>query len=94
MSFIIPKKKKDAVKKSAEENICKSQEKQKEAYVKKVQKKYQHITYKVGDEILLLNMRKRGRKGGRIEPDFFGPCIIQSVCGKLVTLKNLDGATK
>ncbi|KAG9283640.1 hypothetical protein AMEX_G2427 [Astyanax mexicanus] len=86
------KKHMEAVKKTAEENMGKSQEKQKEAYAKKVQKKYKHILYSVGDEVLLLNMRKRGRKGGRMEPDFSGPYIITSVCGKLVHLKNHHGA--
>ncbi|XP_049333179.1 gypsy retrotransposon integrase-like protein 1 [Astyanax mexicanus] len=82
----------EAVKKTAEDNIRKSQEKQKEAYARKVQKKYQNVEYNDGDEVLLLNMRKRGRKGGRIEPDFSGPYVIQSVRGKLVTLKNPEGA--
>ncbi|KAL7837366.1 hypothetical protein SRHO_G00270770 [Serrasalmus rhombeus] len=38
-------------------------------------------------------MRKQGRKGGRIEPDFSGPYVIRSICGKVVTLSNSDGAT-
>lgn len=82
-----------AFKQTTEQNIKKSQDKQKEAYAKRVQKKYQHVVYGVGDEVLLLNMRKCGRKGGRIEPDFSGPYVIETVCGKLVTLKNQEGST-
>lgn len=52
--------------------------------------KYKNIKYSV-DEVLLCNMRKRGRKGGRMEPDFSGPYIIQSICGKLVSLSTLEG---
>jgi len=87
------KKKRDEAKKQAEENIGKSQEKQKEAYAKKVQKKYKDLIYNVGDEVLLMNMRKRGRKGGRIEPDFSGPYIIERLSGKLVTLNKRGGIT-
>ncbi|KAL1251771.1 hypothetical protein QQF64_019567 [Cirrhinus molitorella] len=71
----------------------KPQEKQKEAYAKRVQKKYKHVIYNVGDEVLLMNMRKHGRKGGRIEPDFSGPYIIERLSGKLVTLKKPGGVT-
>ncbi|KAG1924860.1 gypsy retrotransposon integrase-like protein [Pimephales promelas] len=87
------KKKRDEAKKQTEENIGKSQEKQKEAYAKKVQKKYKDLIYNVGDEVLLMNMRKRGRKGGRIEPDFSGPYIIERLSGKLVTLNKPGGIT-
>ncbi|KAL7858905.1 hypothetical protein SRHO_G00140520 [Serrasalmus rhombeus] len=38
-------------------------------------------------------MRKQGRTGGKIEPDFSGPYVIRSICGKVVTLSNSDGAT-
>ncbi|KAL7849624.1 hypothetical protein SRHO_G00212470 [Serrasalmus rhombeus] len=83
----------EEIKKTTEDNIHMSQEKQKAAYARKVQKKYSNIVYNVGDEVLLLNMRKRGRKGGRIEPDFFGTYVIQTISGKLVTLKNTEGTT-
>lgn len=81
------------VKKATQENIAKSQDKQKGAYAKRVLKKYKNVVYNVGDEILLLNMRKRGRKGGRLEPDFSGPYIIEDICGKCVRLKNAEGIT-
>ncbi|XP_063297875.1 uncharacterized protein LOC134586336 [Pelobates fuscus] len=70
------------------ENIAKSQEKQKVAYANRVQKKYRDLNYSVGDEVLLYNMRKRGRKGGRIEPDFLGPYVIEELCGNLLKLAN------
>uniref|UniRef100_A0AAV2KTG1 Uncharacterized protein n=1 Tax=Knipowitschia caucasica TaxID=637954 RepID=A0AAV2KTG1_KNICA len=38
-------------------------------------------------------MRKKGRKGGRIEPDFSGPYTIEAINGKLATLANLKGVT-
>lgn len=81
----------DVAKKSAEVNSEKSQQKQREAYAKRTQKKYRNVVYSANDEVLLLNMRKRGRKGGRMEPDFSGPYRINSVCGKLATLKNSQG---
>lgn len=83
----------ETAKKITVENISKSQEKQKQAYAKRVQKKYKNTVYGVGDEVLLFNMRKQGRKGGRIEPDFTSPYAIQSICGKLVTLSNSEGVT-
>ena len=43
-----------------------------EAFAKRVQKKYRNVEFKEGDEVLLLNMRKRSRKGGRMEADYTG----------------------
>ncbi|XP_048846977.1 uncharacterized protein LOC125717765 [Brienomyrus brachyistius] len=83
----------ETIKTTTAENISKSQEKQKQAYAKRIQKKYQNTDYHVGDEVLLFNMRKQGRKGGRTEPDFTGPYVIQAICGKLVTLSISKGAT-
>uniref|UniRef100_A0AAZ1Y2T2 Integrase zinc-binding domain-containing protein n=1 Tax=Oreochromis aureus TaxID=47969 RepID=A0AAZ1Y2T2_OREAU len=82
-----------AVKETAQENIAKSQDKQKVAYAKQVLKKYKNVVYNVGDQILLLNMRKRGRKGGRLEPDFSGPYTIDDISGKCVGPKNAEGNT-
>lgn len=83
----------EEVKKSVEDNIQKGQEKQVAAYAKRISKKYKEVHYEAGDEILLLNVRRRGRKGGRLQPDFSGPYIIQDICGKRVTLQNSDGKT-
>ncbi|KAM8953237.1 uncharacterized protein RCH25_044054 [Pelodytes ibericus] len=79
-------------KEKTSENMEKSQEKQKKANMKKVLKKYKNISYSVGNEVLLYNMRRKGRKGGRMEPDFFGPYTIMEICGKVVKLCTLDGA--
>ncbi len=35
--------------------------------------------------------RKKGRKGGRLQPDFSGPYTICNVTGKAVVLKNQEG---
>ncbi|CAH2329321.1 Hypothetical predicted protein [Pelobates cultripes] len=83
----------EKINETTKENIGKSQEKQKTTYAKKVLKKKKDVLYSVGDEVLLYNMRKRGRKGGRIEPDFSGPYIIKELCGKVVKLENLCGVT-
>lgn len=59
---------------------------------KKMQKKYKYLSYNIGnessplqyeDEVLLYNMRKRGRKRGQMEPDFFW--------GKVVTVRTSAG---
>ncbi|CAH2283751.1 gypsy retrotransposon integrase 1, partial [Pelobates cultripes] len=71
------------------EKIEKSQEKQKTYALKK----NKDVVSSVGDEVLLYNMRKRGRKRGRIEPDFSGPYIIKELCGKVVKLENSGGVT-
>lgn len=58
-----------------------------------VSKKYKNTVYHVGDEVLLFNMKKRVRKGGRIEPDFSGPYVIKDLTGRMVTLSSPDGTT-
>ncbi|CAH2329326.1 Hypothetical predicted protein [Pelobates cultripes] len=83
----------EKINETTKENIEKSQEKQKKTYAKKVLKKNKDVMYSVGDEVLLYNMRKRGRKGGRIEPDFSGPYILKELCGKVVKLENSCGVT-
>uniref|UniRef100_A0A8C6KZN4 Integrase catalytic domain-containing protein n=1 Tax=Nothobranchius furzeri TaxID=105023 RepID=A0A8C6KZN4_NOTFU len=84
---------KHAVKETAHENIVKSQDKQKVAYTKQVLKKYKNVVYNVGGQILLLNMRKRGQKGRRLEQDFSGPYTIDEISGKCVRLKYAEGNT-
>lgn len=72
-------------------NTSKSQQKQKEVYAKRMHKKYKDVVYSVGNQVLLYNARKKGRKGGRLEADFSGPYTIESLLGKLVTLRNQQG---
>ncbi|XP_073461170.1 uncharacterized protein [Aquarana catesbeiana] len=81
----------EIVKAATKENIAKSQNRQKEAHDKKIQKKYKSTIYTVGQKVMVFNMRKKGRKGGRIEPDFNSPCTIEAISGKLVTLLNDAG---
>lgn len=81
------------VKVKAADKISKSQEYQKQTYARRAMKKYKNIVYHVGEEVLLLNMRKRGRKGGKIKPDFSGPYVIKAITGKLVSLSNSSGIT-
>ncbi len=63
--YVVSDKKTETRPKKSRRKHQKSQEKQKEAYAKRVQKKYRDLIYNVGDEVLLMNMRKRGRKGGK-----------------------------
>lgn len=94
VSFLEEKKSAmEIVKATTTENISKSQDKQQKVYEKKVQKKCRTFFYTVGQEVLLFNMRKKGRKGGTIEPDFYGPYVIQAISGQLATLSNKGGAT-
>lgn len=83
----------EEVKNSAEDNVKKGQEKQVATFSKRISKKYKEVCCKAGDEVLLLNMRKCGRKSGRLQPYFSGPYFIQDICGKCVTLQNSDGKT-
>lgn len=71
----------------------KGKEKQVAPHAKRMKKEYIEAQYKPGDEVLLLNMRKRGRNDGRLQPDFSGPFIVQDLCGDHVTLQNSDGKT-
>lgn len=48
---------------------------------------------KQGIKFSCFSMRKRGRKGGRLQPDLSDPSIIKDLCGKRVTLVNSDGKT-
>lgn len=40
----------------------------------------------------MANIRKYGKKGGRMEADFSGLYTIETISGNLVTLKHLEGA--
>lgn len=48
------------------------------------------MKYTVEQEVLLFNMQKQWRKGGRIEPDFSGPYTVE-INGKRVSLANAEG---
>ncbi|CAM4532847.1 unnamed protein product [Lepidochelys olivacea] len=72
-------------------NISKAQEKQQRHYAKRKNSKYGEITFDVGDSVLLLNARKRTRKGGILEPRYRGPYKITTVEGKRVKLQTISG---
>nr|XP_005312654.1 uncharacterized protein LOC101938364 [Chrysemys picta bellii] len=72
-------------------NISKAQEKQQKHYAKRKNSKYREITFDVGDSVLLLNARKRTRKGRVLEPYSTGPYKITTVEGKRVKLETISG---
>ncbi|CAM5114620.1 unnamed protein product [Eretmochelys imbricata] len=72
-------------------NISKAQEKRQRHYAKRKNSKYGEITFDVGDSVLLLNARKRTRKGGVLEPRYIGPHKITTVEGKRVKLQTILG---
>jgi hypothetical protein len=61
----------ECVKKRTAENISKSQDKQKQAYAKRVQKKNQNTLSYIGEEVLWFKV-KRERKERKIEPGMHG----------------------
>lgn len=81
----------ETLKETSSENVNRSQRKQQKAYVKHMQKKYKNVTFDVGNEVLLYNARKSGRKGSRMAVDFSGPYTIHNISGKKVSLTNQDG---
>ncbi|CAH2292891.1 SH3-containing GRB2 3-interacting 1 [Pelobates cultripes] len=91
--YMEERKSRESIEEATLENIAKLQEKHKVAYAKRMQKKHRDLHYKVGGEVLLYNIRKRGRKGGRIELDFLGTYIIKELCGNMVKLANPDNVT-
>ncbi|KAH1172440.1 hypothetical protein KIL84_008058, partial [Mauremys mutica] len=58
----------DAETKLAISNISKAQEKQQIQYAKTKTRKHGEITFKVGDTVMLLNARRKTRKGGQLQP--------------------------
>lgn len=74
-------------------NIPKAQEKKQRHSAKRKTSKYGEITFDVGDCVLLLNARKRTRKGGVLGPTYRGPYKITTVEGKRVKLQTMAGKT-
>ncbi|XP_053861120.1 uncharacterized protein LOC128823068 isoform X2 [Malaclemys terrapin pileata] len=72
-------------------NISKAQEKEQRNYAKRKISKYGEITFAVGDSVLLLNTRKRTRKGAVLESNYRGPYKITTVEGKRVKLETISG---
>lgn len=77
------------VDKAVEENIKKAQAKQKKGY-DKLHTGGQVVS--VGQEVFLLNQRRRDRKGGKHEGNKSGPYTVVDITDrKNVTLKNENG---
>jgi hypothetical protein len=72
----------------AEDNIVKSQKKQKAQY----DMKHQFAPFAVGDQVLVENTEHKHRKGGKMNEKWMGPYSINSSLGKGVyQLKNARG---
>ena len=77
---------KERIKELASENILKSQARQK----KNFDKRHKIPSFRVGSHILLKNMTRQARQGGKMESHFTGPYEIIEEIGKGVyRLKNL-----
>ena len=61
----------------AKKNIDESQKKQKDQYLKR--KGIHKPTFKVGDKVLRLNMRKRTKKGHKMEDTWLGPYKVLEI---------------
>ncbi|KAG6925003.1 hypothetical protein G0U57_015707 [Chelydra serpentina] len=81
----------DAETKLVISNISNAQEKQQIQYAKNKTHKPGEITFKVGDTVMLLNARRKTRKGGQLEPTYVGPYKIAAVEGKRFKLEKKLG---
>ncbi|XP_037835446.1 uncharacterized protein LOC108247144 [Kryptolebias marmoratus] len=71
-------------------NILKSQEKVRQRKQQRGEKDH----FKVGDLVLLKNVRQEQRKGGKMEADMLGPLLIVNMEGKSADLVSEKGKTK
>jgi hypothetical protein len=87
-----------AVEKTARENIAKAQEKQCKEYQKRADKGMKVFSLHVGDSVLKLNSKKKGRKGDTLTKDWLGPytllqigpkrqCLLQDLSGSVLKQK-------
>ena len=68
-----------------------AQKRQKKAFEQAKGRK-KSFSFKDGDEIMKANMRKQGRKGGKLEDNWSGPYIISSLSSKgVATLTSKTG---
>ncbi|KAG6924213.1 hypothetical protein G0U57_018034, partial [Chelydra serpentina] len=72
-------------------NISKAQEKQQIQYAKTKTCKHWKITFEVGDSVMLLNARRKTRKGGPLQPTHCGPYKVTAVEDKRVKLETISG---
>ena len=59
-----------------------AQKRQKKAFEQAKGKKIKSFLFKDGDEVMKANMRKQGRKGGKLEGNWSGPYVISSLSSK------------
>ncbi|KAF3844520.1 hypothetical protein F7725_007683, partial [Dissostichus mawsoni] len=64
------------------QNIQIAQQRQKISYEKRKGKNVKSFLINVGDEVLRANKRKEGRKGGKLECNWFGPYVVSSITNK------------
>ncbi|KAF3847302.1 hypothetical protein F7725_020330, partial [Dissostichus mawsoni] len=75
------------------QNIQIAQQRQKISYEKRKGKNVKSFLINVGDEVLRANKRKEGRKGGKLECNWFGPYVVSSITNKgVATLLSSTGA--
>ncbi|KAL3048830.1 hypothetical protein OYC64_008334 [Pagothenia borchgrevinki] len=74
------------------QNIQAAQQRQKISYEKRKGKNVKSFVINVGDEVLRANKRKEGRKGGKLECNWFGPYVVSSITNKGVA--TLLGSTE
>uniref|UniRef100_A0A8C4ZN90 Gypsy retrotransposon integrase-like protein 1 n=1 Tax=Gadus morhua TaxID=8049 RepID=A0A8C4ZN90_GADMO len=65
----------------------------KKAYETRKGRNVKSFHFQIGDEVLKANKRKEGRKGGRLESNWFGPYVVASISEKgVATLSSTKGA--
>ena len=63
------------------------------SFEKRKGKNVKSFLINVGDEVLRANKRKEGRKGGKLECNWFGPYVVSSITNKgVATLLSSTGA--
>ncbi|XP_069506613.1 uncharacterized protein [Ambystoma mexicanum] len=46
---------------------------------------------KIGDRVMRKNIRSSQRIGGKLDPSFFGPFVVENISGKLIDLRDNSG---
>ncbi|XP_014667765.1 PREDICTED: uncharacterized protein LOC106809268 [Priapulus caudatus] len=84
----------ELIKKKVESNSTKARDSQKQTYAARKAKGVKYFFFKKGDHVLRKNMRKQGRKGGKMEASWSGHFEISDIDGtQRVTLVTLEGYT-
>ncbi|CAM4641380.1 unnamed protein product [Lepidochelys olivacea] len=72
-------------------NISKAQEKPQIRHTRSRTHTRGKLTLEVGDSVMLLNARRKTRKGGPLQPTYCGPYKVTTVQGKRVKLETISG---